>query len=464
MYILLGKPDVTARILIVDDVPANIRLLGAQLAAEYYQLRTAANGAEAIEAAQMWQPDLILLDIMMPEMDGFECCRLLKEAPGTAHIPIIIITTLGEAWERTQGLEVGADDFLTKPVDYDTLMARVRSLVRLKRLLDEWRMRSDTAQTLGLQGNSQVAPAINGARALVVDDWKETAINIQSMVKAEGLTPVCVESATEAVKVARTVKFDLVIVNFSLADGDPLHLIGFLRALDATRDTPLLIIGESGGKARILRAFDLGANDWVIQPIEPSELRVRIRNLVRRKIYQDRLRTDVSVAFQLALTDPLTALYNQRYIRHHLGTLLESREESSLALLMIDVDHFKSINDRFGHGVGDLVLQEIAACLRQNTRAFDLVGRYGGEEFIIVMPGAAPDEAMLAAERLRREVANLAFEQQKLASIAVTISIGVAHLHGLGRRPDDLIACADAALYRAKEFGRNRVEREGKRG
>lgn len=450
----------TARILIVDDVPANIRLLGAQLAAEYYQVRTATNGLEAIEVGQTWQPDLILLDIMMPEMDGFECCKLLKESPLTAHIPIIIITTLGESWERTQGLEAGADDFLTKPVDYDTLMARVRSLVRLKRLLDEWRLRSDTALTLGLQGSSMPAPAIVGATVLVVDDWQETSVKIQTVVSEEGLTPVCVESVVDAVMIAKTMQFDSAIINFSLGNGDPLRLVGFLRALDATRDTPLLIIGEFGEKARILRGFDLGANDWILQPIEPSELRVRIRNLVRRKIYQDRLRSDVSTAFHLALTDPLTALYNQRYIRHHLRTLTEDRKDSLLALLMIDVDHFKSINDNFGHSVGDLVLQEIATCLRQNTRAFDLVGRYGGEEFIVVMPGVTSDEAMLAAERLRYEVSKLTFEQLKPASITVTISVGVGHWRGFGQRSENLICCADAALYYAKQRGRNRVEHE----
>ncbi|MBN8899148.1 MAG: response regulator, partial [Rhodospirillales bacterium] len=131
----------TARILIVDDVPANMRLLDAKLSAEYYQVATARNGAEALEQALSWQPDLILLDVMMPGMDGYECCRRLKARPETMHIPVVMVTALGESSERLRGLEAGADDFLTKPVEYDTLMARVRSLVRLKRVLDEWHAR-----------------------------------------------------------------------------------------------------------------------------------------------------------------------------------------------------------------------------------------------------------------------------------------------------------------------------------
>src|SRR6202042_68971 len=170
----------TARILIVDDVPANTRLLEAKLSAEYYQVASAKDGFEALRMALDWQPDLILLDVMMPGMDGFECCRRLKGDPTTLHIPVVMVTALGEPGERLRGLESGADDFLTKPVDYDTLMARVRSLVRLKRLLDEWRARGDTARALGLSSDRVLIPSVAGARALVIDDWDQSAQSIQN--------------------------------------------------------------------------------------------------------------------------------------------------------------------------------------------------------------------------------------------------------------------------------------------
>jgi two-component system cell cycle response regulator len=145
----------TARILIVDDVPANLRLLESRLNAEYYQIATAQDGLEAIRLAHAWQPDLILLDVMMPNMDGYEACRRLKADPETQHIPIVMVTALAEASERLQALEAGADDFLTKPVEYDTLLARTRSLVRLKRMLDELRARGETARALGLSGGEE---------------------------------------------------------------------------------------------------------------------------------------------------------------------------------------------------------------------------------------------------------------------------------------------------------------------
>ena len=177
----------TARILIVDDVPANTRLLEAKLGAEYYQVTTAEDGYAAIRLARSWQPDLILLDIMMPEFDGYETCRRLKSDPRTLHIPVVMVTALGEPAERLRGLEAGADDFLTKPVDYDTLLARLKSLVRMKRLLDERRVRGETARALGLTGEDFSPPSIIGARALVVDDRASGAQSVQEMLAREGI-------------------------------------------------------------------------------------------------------------------------------------------------------------------------------------------------------------------------------------------------------------------------------------
>jgi two-component system, cell cycle response regulator len=448
----------SARILIVDDVPANTRLLEAKLAAEYYQVSSARDGFEALATARDWQPDLILLDVMMPGMDGYECCRLLKEDPVTLHIPVVMVTALGEPGERLRGLEAGADDFLTKPVDYDTLLARVRSLVRLKRLLDEWRARGDTARALGLSTDRLLIPSIAGARALVVDDWDQSAQSIQDALAEDGVIPVYARSGAEAIRMTAAGNFDLLVVNLSLAEEDPLKLVSMLRASDRTHETPLLLVGEAGEKERILRGFELGANDWLVQPIDPNELRARARNQVRRKFYQDRLRSDLGTALEMALTDPLTGLYNQRYLRRHLSGLMDTGPGRQLAVLMVDVDHFKSVNDRFGHASGDRALRLIADTLRINTRVFDSVARYGGEEFVVVMPGTGPEEASLAAERLRSAVAEIDFTALDHQRIPLTVSIGVACTPNASGSPEVLLQAADAALYDAKRNGRNRVE------
>ena len=448
----------TARILIVDDVAANTRLLEAKLAAEYYQVGSARDGFEALATARVWQPDLILLDVMMPGMDGYECCRLLKDDPVTLHIPIIMVTALGEPAERLRGLEAGADDFLTKPVEYDTLMARVRSLVRLKRLLDEWRARGDTARALGIAADRLSIPSVGGARALVIDDWEQTAQEIQDALAEEGVVPACARNGMEALKMTAAVPFDLLVLNLSLADEDPLKLVSALRASDATHETPLILVADVGEKNRILRGFELGANDWLMQPIDANEFRARARNQIRRKFYQDRLRSDLGTALEMALTDPLTGLYNQRYLRRHLSGLMESGQSRQLAILMVDVDHFKSVNDRYGHASGDRALRLIAESLRVNTRVFDSVARYGGEEFVVVMPGTGPVEAVAAAERLRSAVEEVEFDTLNGLRAQLTVSVGVACTSAAAGSPETLLQEADAALYDAKRNGRNRVE------
>jgi two-component system, cell cycle response regulator len=448
----------TARILIVDDVPANTRLLEAKLSAEYYQVASARDGFEAVNLARDWQPDLILLDVMMPGMDGFECCKILKEAEATLHIPVVMVTALGESAERLRGLEAGADDFLTKPVEYDTLMARVRSLVRLKRLLDEWRARGETARALGLTAPNQGIPTVAGARALVIDEWELNGDVILRALALEGIEADPVRTGAEVISSAARHSYDLIVVSLQLADEDSLKLISALRAADTTHETPLLLVAESSDRERVLRGFELGASDWLAMPVDENELRARARNQIRRKFYQDRFRSDLSTALELALTDPLTSLYNQRYLRRHLNGLMQSGQGRPIAVLMIDVDHFKKVNDLFGHANGDIALKLIADVFRANIRAFDSLARYGGEEFVVVMPGSNADDATAAAERLRMAVESVVFEPSPGVRHALSVSVGVACSCDELNTPEALLHTADLALYSAKRLGRNRVE------
>jgi two-component system cell cycle response regulator len=451
----------TARILLVDDIPANTRLLQSKLSEEYYQIETALNGFEGIKLALSWQPDLILLDIMMPGLDGYQTCKRLKADPRTMHIPVVMITALGDTTERLLGLEVGADDFLTKPVEYDTLLARVRGLVRMKRMLDEWRVRSETAQALGLTGTGGGPElSIVGARALVVDDWDLGAMSTQEALSREGIVPGRARSGVEALALADGTNYDLIVLSLSLTDDDPLRLAARLRAERATHDIPLLLIAEPEQRERLLRGFDLGANDWVLRPVDENELRVRARNQIRRKFYQDRLRADLGHALELALTDPMTGLYNQRYLMRHLGSLLAAGQPGGIVVMMIDIDHFKQVNDRWGHAAGDQVLRQVADTLRGRTRVFDSLARYGGEEFVVVMAGASAAEAARAAERLRVAIQAMEFDPEPNTPHHLTISIGLTRSPDSAVTSDMLLSAADRALYRAKRSGRNRVEIE----
>ena len=448
----------SARILIVDDVPANTRLLEAKLTAEYYLTATARDGFEALVVSAEWQPDLILLDVMMPGMDGFECCRRLKADPATRHIPVVMVTALGQPNERLLGLDAGADDFLTKPPETDTLMARVRSLVRLKRLLDEWHARGETARALGLGSDPFTIPSVEGTRALVVDDWDVSASATMDALPKEGIVAVRARNGQEAMVLSRDEPFDLIVISLALAEEDSLRLVSAIRGGARTHETPLLLLAESEAKDRVVRGFELGASDWLMLPVDENELRARARNQIRRKIYQDRLRSELGSALELALIDPLTGLYNQRYLRRHLAGLVESSQGRQLSVLMVDVDFFKKVNDQYGHATGDKALRLIADTLRANTRVFDSLARYGGEEFVVVMPGADVDDASQAAERLRSAVEAVNFAGPAGNRVGLTVSVGVGCTTGASVTPDALLHAADTALYAAKAGGRNRVE------
>ncbi|MGH7051332.1 MAG: PleD family two-component system response regulator, partial [Acetobacteraceae bacterium] len=449
----------TARVLLVDDVAANTRLLEARLVADYYVVASAEAGGAALRLAAEWCPDVILLDVMMPGMDGFEVCRRLKAIPATSHIPVVMVTALDHPNERVRGLDAGADDFLTKPVAFDTLLARVRGLVRLKRMLDEWRARAETARALGLTAVPAEPNSVAGARVLVVDDREAEARQFQEWLTREEMLPGLARSGAEMRALLTAIRFDLIVLSLSLGAEDALALASGLRAGDLTSDIPLLLIAEPEGRERTLRGFDLGANDWLLRPVDPNELRARARNQVRRRIYQNRLRADLDQALVLAFTDPLTGLYNQRYVVHHLSHLIASPQRNGLAVLMIDVDHFKRVNDSFGHPTGDRVLKAVAETLRGNLRVFDTLARYGGEEFVVVMPGAGLGEAASAGERLRDAVAQMRFVPEgRTMPHRLTVSIGVVSSEGAEFSAESLLQAADGALDGAKREGRNRVE------
>jgi two-component system cell cycle response regulator len=443
----------TARVLVVDDISTNLRLLEAKLLNEYYEVALASSGPEALEVAARWLPDVVLLDVMMPGMDGYEVCRRLKSTAITAHIPVVMVTALTDQAERVRGLEAGADDFLSKPVDDATLFARMRALLRMKQVLDAFRLRAETARELGFEPPPQPSPSIAGSHALLVNENPAEIADLSEILLAEKLEVTVVADPDEAWMTLQEGIHDVVLLSLSLDGGDALRLASRLRAQATTRDIPVVLVADPAQRGLVLRGFDLGANDHVLRPVDPNELRARIRNQIRRKRYQERLRADLDRSLEMAVTDPLTGLRNRRYVRRHLEGVL--RNTGGCALLM-DVDRFKLVNDTYGHAAGDVVLREVAERVRGALRAADVVARYGGEEFLVVMAGATIDDGALVADRLRQAISNSPVHAEGHA-MSVTISIGVAP-GGIGAQSDDVVAAADAALYRAKTNGRNRVE------
>ena len=387
----------SARVLVVDDVLPNVKLLAAKLTREYFDVITAFNGPEALERIKKEAPDIILLDVMMPGMDGFEVCARIRSDPATMHIPIVMITALSDAADRVRGLEAGADDFLTKPVNDIALFARVRSLVRLKMMMDEWRLRESTSGQFGILDQAHDRQERDGgqARVLVVEDSPIDLEKIAETLRRDTDSVVAADTSAKALDLGMSEDFELIIVSLTLLHEDGLRLCSQLRSHERTRQAPILLIADEGDLSRVAKGLELGANDYLLKPIDRNELLARVRTQVRRKRYHEKLRHNYEQSLSMALTDSLTGVFNRRYVSAHLPRLLERSWESQkpVAILMFDIDHFKAVNDTYGHGVGDEVLREVAIRTNRNLRNFDLVARYGGEEFIVVMPDTDRDAA-----------------------------------------------------------------------
>ncbi|MFA6267743.1 MAG: PleD family two-component system response regulator [Pseudolabrys sp.] len=454
----------TARVLVVDDIPANVKLLEARLSAEYFDVATAYSGAEALALCDRAECDIVLLDVMMPDMDGFEVCRRLKSNPATHHIPVVMVTALDQPSDRVRGLEAGADDFLTKPVGDVALISRVRSLARLKMVTDELRMRALTSREIGIQSPERdaVADTGRGGRVLIVDDRQSSYERIAQTLGAEHTVDVQTDPK-EALFRAAEGNYELLIVSLGLKDFDGLRLCSQVRSLERTRSLPILAVAEPDNNARLVRGLEIGVNDYLIRPIDKNEMLARVRTQVKRKRYTERLRDNVAASIEMAITDALTGLHNRRYMETHLAALTEQAAQRGkpLAVLILDIDFFKSVNDGHGHDAGDDVLREFAVRIRKSIRNIDLACRYGGEEFVIVMPETDLAVAGMVAERIRRRIAGEPFSiQQGATSLDVTISIGIAALGGTGDTAATMLKRADQALYRAKRDGRNRVVEE----
>jgi two-component system cell cycle response regulator len=450
----------TARVLVVDDILANVKLLEARLTAEYFEVLPAFNGREALDILDRERVDVVLLDVMMPGMDGFEVCRRAKFNPRTQHIPVIMVTALDQPSDKVQGLEAGADDFLTKPVDDVALVTRVKNLARLKMLNDEMIMRASSSQKIGGVDPATAAIADAGAhgRILIVDDHARSAQRVAEALAQSNDVTIEADPQFALVRMAERA-FDLVIISLSLATSDGLRLCSQIRSMERTRHLPIIVLVEPGDDARLLRGLDMGVNDYLVRPIDRNEMLARVRTQIKRKRHSDYLRDSLEQSVEMAITDGLTGLHNRRYMEAHLKTLVDKARASGrpLSVLVADIDHFKSVNDTYGHDAGDVVLREFAARFRRNTRGIDLACRLGGEEFVIIMPDTDIVRAYQVGERLRACVAAEPFVVNSTTQLRVTASVGLATLERNTDTTETLFKRADQALYTAKRDGRNRV-------
>ena len=459
----------TGRILIVDAVATNRIVLKSKLVAACYVPLLATDGRACLTTARRDRPQLILLDLHLSDMPGIEVLRQLRADPLTAAIPVIIWSGDMTGAERLAAIEAGADDVVPKSIDDHGLLARVRGLMRSSHAVEA--MQQDNP-AMGLLGLAEAAQPFSGPGLVaIVSDRPDRAMRLRRDLQRHCSDRIVTMSrldalADQGVALAQDRGVDVFVV-----DGDPggpeggLRLVADLRSRQSTLNAAIAVLaGPDEGQSAV--AFDMGANDLWSDRMDPHEQALRLRRLIQRKREADRLRSSVEDGLRLAMVDPLTGLHNRRFAMSQLAAMMtRSRDQSaSLSVMVIDLDRFKSVNDRWGHAAGDAVLVAVSARLAGSLRDGDLLARVGGEEFLVALPDTPLPAAAALAERLRDSVRGTRIALPSGEQVQVTVSIGLAAQDPQGgfrltiaETVAQVVERADHALLIAKSAGRNQV-------
>ncbi|WP_106744884.1 diguanylate cyclase [Yoonia maritima] len=457
------------RILIVDTVATNRIVMKVKMLAAQFRVDVCANRKEADASIQKNRPDLILVSLGEPATELHDFCQTLRTSPSTQNVAIIAMGVAETATARFAALDAGADDVLSRPTNDALLLARIRSLLRVHSTHQELQLRDGTRNALGFEESASTF---------------ETAAHVALLSAAGAPDSVLLASLTHGLghiirsldpeKVLRMGRLtptpDLFVIDAS--DPDFLEsrffgLVSDLRARAETRQSTQLIVVPKGADEMAAMFLDLGADDVIPADVSTTEIALRAKSLIKRKRLHDRLRDTLRDGLQAAVTDPLTGLFNRRYVDPHLARMAHQAQISgdAMAVMMVDIDHFKKINDTYGHAAGDSVLKQLSKRLQDNVRAVDMVARVGGEEFLIALPGTTAKQAQSTANRLRQLVNGSPFDiGEAHPKLSVTMSIGVAVSPTKAQqrcRPSVICKEADTALYAAKSAGRDQVAMAG---
>jgi diguanylate cyclase (GGDEF)-like protein/PAS domain S-box-containing protein len=427
----------SASILIVDDESPNRRVLEAFLRPEGYETVSVASAAAALAAIAQRPPDLILLDVMMPGMDGYQLAAQLKGDATTANIPIIMVTAQIDRLARMAGLDAGAEEFLTKPIDRAELWLRVRNLLRLKAFGDFLR---DHSVILEQQVQARTADLQRFRAAM---DATADAILLMSRT-----TMRFVEVNATACRMLGYPREEFLELSpTALGIGSPAELESLYDTLiagDGPQERHETQLRRKDGAllhVEVQRHAHRSGSDWIIVGV--------VRDITERRLATERLH-------QLAHYDSLTGLPNRRFFNHTLAKVLAQAAATGrqVALLCIDLDHFKNVNDTLGHACGDELLTLFSNRLVEGLRVRDTIGRLGGDEFAVSL---LLDDGQRGAALVASKIRDLLLTPFELNGheLTVTASVGIAVSPHDARDPTELFKFADTAMYRAKQAGRN---------
>ncbi len=447
------------KILIVDDDPTSLKVLESMLSGERYNIIRARNGEEALKSVSRQPPDLILLDLMMPGIDGYEVTRKIKKDKRTKDVPIILITSLEGSDYKIKGLEEGAEELLNKPVHSSELMARVSSMLRLKEYRDQLTIRTLSGKNFGFVPSQKEEMRIKEEDLpgiLLVEDTEVDAKIVESALEGESLQLHKLDCGKKVFSIVKQKKIDLILLDVILPDMNGFDICRRLKK--EHKDIQVVIVTCLDDLESKIKGVELGADDFLVKPVIGRELKARIKTLLEKKVHMDSLRTHYEEALDRSQVDWLTGLYNHGYLQQFLGYELKRAYDQGfpVSLIMIDVDDFKRYNDTLGHLAGDAILREMGQVLRNSIREVDFAARYGGEEFAVVLPYVHRDNAVVVAERIHKALTSHQFFHDETGDLRnPTVSMGIAVFPDEASNKAELIIQADSMLYLAKQSGKN---------
>ncbi|WP_306153087.1 diguanylate cyclase domain-containing protein [Roseovarius sp. MMSF_3281] len=451
-------------VLIVDELATNRIVLKVKLSGARYGVLQAASLSEARKLIARDAPDLILASADLAGRSSARIVQALRGPASAPEPPIVLVFSQDDPDGRLDALRAGANDVMTKPLDDSHFLARLRSLLRQHHSDQALGMHADTAVALGF---GERPAAFHGpGRIAIVAQPATAAMQLRAdlMHRTGHEMAILTFDAPEALS-DLVPPPDVVVLRIGAADRElGLRFMADLRADATTQNCRILAVLCPEVRAMAGTVLDMGAHDIICGTADTRELALRLQNQMRHKRDEDNQRAKLKTGLQAAVTDPLTGLYNRRYAMTHLSRTLAQAATSGqpIAVMVADLDHFKQINDRFGHAAGDAVLRRVADIMRNTLRDDDLVARIGGEEFLIALPDTPRDRAKRVAGRLCHCVRETPFVLDGHgAPVHVTLSIGVAQVEATslqaGADAETLIARADRALYGAKAGGRDTV-------
>ena len=443
------------RILIVDDDPVNVKLLEAMLPSLQYEIKRAYGAGQGLDQALRMAPDLILLDVMMPQMNGYEFTQKLKSDPSTKEIPVILVTALAGLDDKIKGLQAGADDFLNKPVQKVELLARVRSLIQLKELREQYHARRQTLDRFmeSSRGPREEAVTSPPQTVLAVEDNPQDAKLILHSLQGSPIHLELVGSGEEALVRVERQDIDLILLDILLPGKDGFEVCHHLKENGPTKNIQILLVTCLSDLESKTKGLSNGADDFLIKPFNPHELQSRVRALLQKKAFLDSLDRYHEWAFLDAITDPLTGLYNRTFLSHFLGLEIKRslRQKYPVSLLLVAVEGFRNGKAPEGHPLEDCIEKDLARFLKAHFREVDLLGRYREDTFFVVLPYTDESGAMKGAERIREGLKNHPlFQKDPGSPSTLTVSIGIAQYSFQEMGVEEWTQKAEEALCRAR--------------